>query len=190
MKRQRGFTLVEMMIVVAIIAVLSALIIGISGRTYGASAKTFADQVNSTVTFGRTRAVASRKWHYVEFVNDATKYAGFCRGPCIIVWSWSNYGMTVPDPSKCNPPADHCWQLITTVLVPSGVSVWNAQTALDTATGLNPAQNLTLDFPIYFRPDGSAQNGATIFVADTDVKHPYRVLVYPVTGSSYARPNW
>jgi prepilin-type N-terminal cleavage/methylation domain-containing protein len=188
-RSQRGFTLVEMMIVVAIIAVLGAIMVGLSGRTYGVNAKSFADQVNSTVTFARTRAVAMRKYHEVEIALSPANYGGFCRGPCVIVWAWSQYGMAAPDPANCVAPANHCWQLVSTVVLPQGITVWNAQTSLDTAMGQNPTQNPALDFRIDYRPDGSS-TGGTIFVTDSDVKNKYRVLIYPVTGSSYARQYW
>lgn len=180
MKSQRGFTLVEMMVVVAIIAILAGLMIGVSSRTYGASAQNVADQINQTITFTRTRSISTRRYHYVEVQPNQ-----------IQVWQWGSYGMSTPVPSTC--PA--CWQLVQQVKIPGGVLVWNAETTVHTTTGTTPSQDTSLDTgqtgisAFYFKPDGSS-TGGTIFVTDTQQSKKYRVLIYPVTGSSYAREGW
>src|SRR5678815_3556188 len=62
---QRGFTLVELMVVVAIIAILGALMVGMSTRPYGANAATMSDQLVSEFSFARMRSISTRKLHRV-----------------------------------------------------------------------------------------------------------------------------
>jgi prepilin-type N-terminal cleavage/methylation domain-containing protein len=173
-KRQRGFTLIEMMVVVAIIAILSGLVISISSRTYGANAQNVSDQINSTVSFARMRAVASRRFHRVEVTPSQ-----------IIVWQWSKFGMATPAGS-C--PAN-CWQVLQQTTLPNGISVWNTQSTVQVAPGATVTQNTSLDAFINFKPDGSS-TGGTIFITDRQQSKKYRVLVYKATGSSYARAAW
>jgi prepilin-type N-terminal cleavage/methylation domain-containing protein len=55
-RNEAGFTLTELMTVVAIIAVLSTVIVAMSGRAYGANARTTSQQVVSAVGLAKLRA--------------------------------------------------------------------------------------------------------------------------------------
>jgi prepilin-type N-terminal cleavage/methylation domain-containing protein len=65
MRRPRGVTLAEVMIVMAIIGVLCGLMIGVLGRTYGASTKSVSEQLVSTMSLARLRATSTRRIHRV-----------------------------------------------------------------------------------------------------------------------------
>jgi prepilin-type N-terminal cleavage/methylation domain-containing protein len=164
----RGFTLLEVMVVVGIIGVLSGMVIGVNGTAYGASTSSVSDQLTSALGLAKLRAISTRRITRVEV-----------RAQTASVWQSSQTGMVTPT----------AWQFCQTFTIPSGVTVWDASSTVYADPGATVSHNPDIDFAVEFRPDGSS-SGGTIFVTDTANARPVRVLVYRATGSSYAREQW
>jgi prepilin-type N-terminal cleavage/methylation domain-containing protein len=175
---QRGFTLIEMMVVVAIISVLSGFMISVSARTYGASAESVSNDLVAAANLAKMRAVSSR--HYQRLEVTPTK---------VHMWEWSDPGITPPSGTCTTSPVSHCWQLVQTVQIQGTNKVYDASGTVYAASGTSVASNGSLDFMIDFKPDGSS-TGATLFVGDKVAARRWRVLVYKATSSAYSREIW
>lgn len=185
-RSQRGFSLIEMMVVVAVIAVLAGLMISLSTKSYGANPRAVSDQIVATMNLAKLRAISTRRWHRVEVTGPTATTPN-----SVILWQWSDVGMGVPTGScVLGPPATACWQVVEVTSLPRTIVIHNATTTVYASAGAaSVVQDPSLDFLIDFRPDGSSTAG-TVFLADSSSTHPWRVLVYQATGSSYARENW
>ncbi len=166
MKKQRGFSLVELMVVVAIIAILSSLMVGLTSRPYNANATNMSDQIVSTMNFAKMRAVSTRRIHWVQIKQDN-----------IYIFQANATGFAAPTQ----------WEYVQRLKIPNGVKIYDVNASTLTSTGNTVTSNTALDYAMKFKPDGSA-TGGTVFIADS--RKQYRILVYKATGGVRAQQTW
>jgi len=172
-QRQRGFTLLELMIVVAIIGFFSALLISLSSRTYGANSKNTADQVAAMFGMAKTRAISTRRIHRVLITPNDMQ-----------IWASDTTGMS--DDSDMSDDS-----YVSRLSLGNGVSFWNVDTSTvygSSPPSTSPTKNASLSTTLVFKPDGSS-SGGTVYLFDT-AGSKYRLPVYKVTGSVFSRAGW
>jgi prepilin-type N-terminal cleavage/methylation domain-containing protein len=184
-KTAAGFTLIEMMVVVAMIAILAGIMISVSTTTYGSSPHNVADKISTGFNFCKMRAVSTQRWHRCQVTGSGGTSS-------LAVYQWSANGMTKPCTScTCTPPSTNCWQQVQILQLDplKKVSAWNGSSTVYQTGGATVAQSTSLAFNVDFRPDGQS-TGGTVFVTNTQESEKWRVLVYKATGASYARQGW
>src|SRR5215510_2503623 len=101
---KRGFTLVELLVVIAIISVLSVLVISVSGTAYGANATSASDELTSVFNLAKLRAISTRRYTRVEVKTTTAT-----------IWQSSQTGLVTPT----------SWQFVRTFTIPTGATVWD-----------------------------------------------------------------
>src|SRR5687768_7200473 len=71
---RRGFTLVEILMVVVILGIASAVIVPQIGTRSDLKARAAARMVVADLIYAQNMAIATQKWHYVQFDTTNNRY--------------------------------------------------------------------------------------------------------------------
>jgi prepilin-type N-terminal cleavage/methylation domain-containing protein len=164
--RARGFTLIEMMTVLAIVGIMTQMVMSVSSRPVGANARVVSDQVVSAINFAKLRAQATRAVHRVRIEPQK-----------LTILAGTVTGLATPA----------TWSVIQESTIPKRSTIWNVSSSSVVTTGASVAANASLSYNLDVRPDRQA-TASTVYI--TDGKANWRVIVYRITGGAYARIQW
>jgi prepilin-type N-terminal cleavage/methylation domain-containing protein len=174
---QRGFTLIELMVAVAVILIFATIVFSLNMQNFGGNAQNTSDAITGQLNLARMRAVSTKNVHAVEVKPQS-----------VTIWQCDTRGMVPPTPSLGSAG---CASQVNELDLPSNMWVWNVANSANSGSGATPSQNTALDAWIPFYGDGSSPgSGSTLFVTDRQQKSEYRVIVYPITGGAYDRIFW
>ena len=177
-RSQAGFTLIELMVVVAIIAVLGALMMGLASRPYGANAQNLSEQLSTTLGYVRTRAISTRRTHKVTIYNVTN------------TGNRDEQIVSIEENQDKGTRTTGTYRAVEYRRISSNSIIWSATDSIP-ALNQSPAQNTGLPYTLYFRPDGSASSASTLYLTDRmGTPKRYRLVVVQATGSTYARQTW
>jgi len=168
MRGQRGFTLVEMAVVIAIVGVLATLAVSANPEDQ-ATSEGFADQLVSDLDQIRLSAMSTRRWHRL------TLEAG--RG-------------TVDEATTIGMAAPSDYDVVSQFTAPRRILIDSVLdgTQVD-PTGDSPGAGEGFDLEILFAPDGTS-SARTIYISDVRGRSTARVAIFGATGLARAYPGW
>jgi prepilin-type N-terminal cleavage/methylation domain-containing protein len=180
-RRERGFTLIELMVAIAIIVVFISIAVSLTLTNYGGNAQNVSDSIAAQFSLARMRAVSTKRAQAVE-IHQSSPTSGF-----VTVWQCNTLGMISPTP----PLNTACTGLVYELDLPPNVMIWNAVFGANATPTGGPAQ-ATYPFDLYVQisADGTSPTGATVYVTDRQQLSQFRVLLYSITGASYDRQSW
>ncbi len=168
---QQGFTLVELMVVVAMIGILSYMAVAYTGESR-ANLKSFGGSVLAEADQAKMRALASRRWHRVRFDLDAY----------LVITDQATF-------TGMSEPADDEWTMVSQVPIPKKFHVQAITTTADVDVGNDPGDGDGIDEALLFAPDGSSA-ARTVYLSTVSPYTYVRVVVYRATGTAYLKEGW
>jgi prepilin-type N-terminal cleavage/methylation domain-containing protein len=165
---ERGFTLVEMMVVVAIIGVVSILAVQ-TPEEDDATVDGVAAQVQTELDQSRLRSIANHQWQRM-----------IVSGKTVTFQIGNTIGMVPPT----------TWTLDRALTIPSNVQLVaiGSTSAID-PLGAAPSVGTGFTDGVTFAPDGSSVS-RTIYFSDARGQSPTRVVVFATTGTTLTRSGW